>query len=160
MDDPNLSPVVALFELVVLAGAAYATYFIFRRANEALWMPAFQRQESRKQTVLDAWRDQKSQRSVDPTSDLQAVFQRIDSDKSGTIDRFELFAGIRLAFGARLEISQEQVDDLITENDEDGNGELDFAEFAAAVAKLKAKSASAPRLLSAAEAAFIVAMRS
>ena len=55
-----------------------------------------------------------------------AIFEKYDADGSGTIDKEELGA----IFGELgTPLTQEELDDLMRELDDDGNGTLDFKEF-------------------------------
>lgn len=70
-----------------------------------------------------------------PEGDAQAIFDRLDKDKSGTIDREEFAAFAQQELG----LSKDEADALFKAQDTDGNGTLDRAEFATLVANLQKK---------------------
>jgi len=67
------------------------------------------------------------------SDEFQAVLRKYDEDGSGTLDRDELRAGFH---DLGLELTYEQVDDLIEEFDDDGDKVLDIDEFAFAATEL------------------------
>jgi len=70
---------------------------------------------------------------------LRAIFDHIDLDKGGTIDREELQVALQ---GAGKALTQAQIDALMNAADEDGNGEIDFPEFRDILKGVKAMSAA------------------
>lgn len=66
-------------------------------------------------------------------SELREIFSLFDPDGDGTITNDEIGEVLRLVVG--MDITDEQVGVLTMECDEDGNGEIDFAEFAGMMAK-------------------------
>ena len=63
-----------------------------------------------------------------PQADVEAAFLHIDTDGGGTISRAELHSGISKMPGGQTP-SREAVDAMLAEFDEEGDGDLDFAEF-------------------------------
>ncbi|KAG2389017.1 hypothetical protein C9374_014417 [Naegleria lovaniensis] len=55
------------------------------------------------------------------------MFEKIDSDKSGTIDRLELFTMMKELTDGR--ITENDVDQMMKDADMDGDGRIDFEEF-------------------------------
>ncbi|PKU83955.1 Caltractin [Dendrobium catenatum] len=64
--------------------------------------------------------------SLQKRQEIKAAFELFDTDGSGTIDAKELNIAMR-ALG--FEISDEQIDEMITEVDKDGSGTIEFDEF-------------------------------
>ena len=65
----------------------------------------------------------------------RVVFEKYDADGSGAVDGVEL----KSVFSeCGQELTDEEVKDLMKEFDDDGNGELEFKEFLAMMAKLVA----------------------
>uniref|UniRef100_A0A915DN83 EF-hand domain-containing protein n=1 Tax=Ditylenchus dipsaci TaxID=166011 RepID=A0A915DN83_9BILA len=58
--------------------------------------------------------------------DYQQMFQMFDTDGSGALGNVELKEAM-ISIG--LQASEQEIDELIREVDEDGNGEIDFEEF-------------------------------
>ena len=71
---------------------------------------------------------------------LRELFDRIDIDKGGTIDRNELQTAL---CGAGKALSDEQIDTMLLAADGDGNAEIDFDEFANILRGVKAANAAA-----------------
>ncbi|KAH8081073.1 Ca2-binding protein [Aureococcus anophagefferens] len=71
----------------------------------------------------------------DELAAYRALFDEIDADGSGGIDRSELRKSMRKKFGMKL--PEERIDEVFDAVDEDGNGELDFDEFVGAMVKFK-----------------------
>ena len=57
---------------------------------------------------------------------LRELFDRLDSDKSGTIDRDEMRQGL---MEGDVRLTDEELDAALNDIDEDGDGELDWVEF-------------------------------
>lgn len=66
--------------------------------------------------------------------DLVGMFSQFDKDNSGSVDRDELFAMMK---HMDIEHSVSLAKEFMEEIDEDGSGELEFAEFVALVAMVK-----------------------
>lgn len=66
--------------------------------------------------------------------DLVAMFSEFDKDKSGAVDKEELFVMMKRM---DMEHSVSLAEEFMKEIDEDGSGELEFAEFVALVAMVK-----------------------
>uniref|UniRef100_A0A061RHW7 Calmodulin-like protein n=1 Tax=Tetraselmis sp. GSL018 TaxID=582737 RepID=A0A061RHW7_9CHLO len=64
--------------------------------------------------------------SEQEVSDFREVFELVDKDKGGTIEAVEV---MELMVMLGIKTSREQVESLINDIDEDGNGEIDFEEF-------------------------------
>jgi calcium-dependent protein kinase len=65
--------------------------------------------------------------SKNEKKDLEKIFQAMDVDGNGDIDKEELLQGYEKHFG--IEISPAQVDEMFKAVDLDGNGTIDFTEF-------------------------------
>ena len=61
-------------------------------------------------------------------AEARLVFKELDTDGGGTISRAELHSGISKMPGGQTP-SREAVDAMLAEFDEEGDGDLDFAEF-------------------------------
>merc|ERR1719460_851019 len=64
--------------------------------------------------------------SEDQVEEIREAFNLFDADQSGAIDIRELKAAMR-ALG--FEIKKEELKKMIADIDNDGNGDIDFAEF-------------------------------
>merc|ERR1711967_134935 len=64
--------------------------------------------------------------SEDQVEEIREAFNLFDADQSGAIDVRELKAAMR-ALG--FEIKKEELKKMIADIDNDGNGDIDFAEF-------------------------------
>ena len=62
---------------------------------------------------------------------IRKEFASFDADKNGFITKQEFIQAIK----ERGVISPDQIDELLKENDADGNGEIDFEEFVALMTK-------------------------
>ena len=61
---------------------------------------------------------------------LKTIFRRVDVDKGGTVDKDELMAELQRM---NIQITPELAEEFAKQFDGDGDGSIDFAEFAAAV---------------------------
>jgi Ca2+-binding EF-hand superfamily protein len=61
---------------------------------------------------------------------MQQIFRRMDVDKGGTIDKDEILAELQRM---NIQITPELAEEFAKQFDEDGDGEIDFAEFSRAV---------------------------
>jgi hypothetical protein len=83
--------------------------------------------------MLNTWKDMAAGgRSVKParsytTEELRAVFDAIDTDKSGDIDREELISAIKAIQGA---MKTSDIETMLDFGDEDGDAQVSFEEFA------------------------------
>ena len=66
-------------------------------------------------------------RSFKSVTSVREAFKKFDADNDGQISRQEVMNG---ASSAGLRISSEEVDTLFILGDKDGNGQIDFSEFA------------------------------
>lgn len=58
---------------------------------------------------------------------MRKVFDQFDTSKDGSLDALELRCALRVALG--VDVSASDVDRLIGQIDNDGNGVLNFDEF-------------------------------
>merc|ERR1711868_334422 len=66
-------------------------------------------------------------RSFKSVTSVREAFKKFDADNDGQISRQEVMQG---ASAAGLRLSSEEVDTLFILGDKDGNGQIDFSEFA------------------------------
>ena len=59
--------------------------------------------------------------------EMRAIFNQFDTSKDGALDAIELRLALRVALG--VDVSAGDVDRLIGQIDNDGNGVLNFDEF-------------------------------
>ena len=65
--------------------------------------------------------------SKEEKKDLEKIFQAMDTDGNGELDKAEVLAGYEEHFG--IPISEEAVDGMFKAVDIDGNGAIDYTEF-------------------------------
>ena len=70
--------------------------------------------------------DMKGLFTENETEEIKSHFRSCDSDRSGFVDESEL---VQLFKNLDVEISQEEMGNMVAEIDEDGNGLVDFDEF-------------------------------
>jgi Ca2+-binding EF-hand superfamily protein len=61
---------------------------------------------------------------------MKQIFRRMDVDKGGTIDKDEILAELQRM---NIQITPELAEEFMKQFDEDGDGEIDFAEFSRAI---------------------------
>jgi len=66
--------------------------------------------------------------------DLRKEFEKIDTDNSGLVDAEELSKALK---AASIDITDEQIEDIIKEIDVAGNREINYSEFIAATLSTK-----------------------
>jgi Ca2+-binding EF-hand superfamily protein len=101
-----------------------AALLVERRAEE--------RKAERKKLLMqkrygDNWATEMGCEQTCTDKDLREVFDLVDVDKGGTLDREEV--GTLADFFAEAAMTEEQIDEAMAEMDEDGSGEVDFEEF-------------------------------
>ena len=99
--------------------------------------------------VHRVWRGMAEEKLAEMASSLEAamqsddklrqLFDHIDLDGSGTLDRHEIEIAMR---AAGKSMTDEQLDKVMAATDEDGNGDIDFAEFATILKGVKASNAA------------------
>jgi calmodulin len=75
--------------------------------------------------------------------ELHEIFRLVDRDGQGSISRDEL---MELMSMLNIDVSAEEVGEMIREMDSDGNDEIDFDEFAVVMAKKVSASSSAEKV--------------
>ena len=70
--------------------------------------------------------------SADELADQKRMFQALDTNKDGLLQRSELIAGFRDIYG---EVVEAEVDAIMELADLNGNGELDYSEWLVATSK-------------------------
>lgn len=66
---------------------------------------------------------------AEPQKKIKAHFDRLDKDKNGALDIGEL-TQLLLDMGVKQKDAEEQAQEMMDHSDEDGNGEINFKEFA------------------------------
>lgn len=75
---------------------------------------------------LDEFCVMMASKGLDPDEELRLMFSTFDTDGNGTIDKEELYAAMK-AMGETL--TQDELDEMMAEADENGDGQVDFEEF-------------------------------
>jgi len=70
--------------------------------------------------------------SADELADQKKMFQKLDTNNDGLLQRSELIDGFREVFG---EVVEAEVDEIMELADLNGNGELDYSEWLVATSK-------------------------
>jgi hypothetical protein len=83
-------------------------------------------EETAKRDAADRERYESYGLSPEDIKEFREMFQLVDSDGGGSIGRDEVLDLMRLV---GYQCTEEEVDDMISEIDEDGNMEIDFDEF-------------------------------
>jgi calmodulin len=76
----------------------------------------------------DRWREMMSLDQEQTDKDLKEVFDMVDDDDSGLLDREEVALVVSF-FAGDDEVTEEEIDTAMKQMDEDGSGEVDFEEF-------------------------------
>ena len=131
--DPELSEAAACFRAVLdlephniqaRVGSKKTALILEKRAEE--------RKAERKKILMqkrygDNWATELGCEQTCTDKDLREVFDLVDVDGGGTLDREEV--GTLADFFAETAMTEEQIDEAMAEMDEDGSGEVDFEEF-------------------------------
>ena len=111
--------------------------------------PAIVAKKKVRRESLKVWKSFASTKLADMSTSLDAalvddakmkmLFDRIDLDLGGSIDKEELASAMR---ASNPEIAEAMIDRMLSAADSDGNGDIDFEEFANVIRGVKAHRAS------------------
>lgn len=79
-----------------------------------------------------------SQAQIEKEEHLRAAFAHFDANGDGNISREELRQA--LAGESDMSLSEKEIEEMISEADHDGNGEIDYAEFCAMIMNKSAET--------------------
>lgn len=103
-----------------------------KKAASAMEKRAEERKAERKKVLMqkrygDNWATEMGCEQTCTDKDLREVFDLVDVDGGGTLDRDEV--GTLADFFGDVSMTDEQIDEAMSEMDDDNSGEVDFEEF-------------------------------